>query len=88
MTTTDTKTVFLTGASSGINLAIAKHFADLGMNISILARNVGKLTAAKKEIEDRGAKCLIFPADVRNYCLLYTSPSPRDEKVSRMPSSA
>ena len=22
------------------------------------------------------------------YCLLYTSPSPRDEKVSRMPSSA
>ena len=67
MATTDTKTVFLTGASSGINLAIAKHFADLGMNISILARNVDKLTAAKKEIEDRGAKCLIFPADVRNY---------------------
>ena len=23
-----------------------------------------------------------------NNCLLYTSPSPRDEKVSRMPSSA
>ena len=23
-----------------------------------------------------------------NSCLLYTSPSPRDEKVSRMPSSA
>ena len=25
---------------------------------------------------------------INNTCLLYTSPSPRDEKVSRMPSSA
>ena len=27
-------------------------------------------------------------ADDNLFCLLYTSPSPRDEKVSRMPSSA
>ena len=26
--------------------------------------------------------------NIQNCCLLYTSPSPRDEKVSRMPSSA
>ena len=26
--------------------------------------------------------------DQSNYCLLYTSPSPRDPKTSRMPSSA
>ena len=26
--------------------------------------------------------------EMRNYCLLYTSPSPRDWMVSRMPSSA
>ena len=26
--------------------------------------------------------------DARNYCLLYTSPSPRDRTRSRMPSSA
>ena len=26
--------------------------------------------------------------DVNSYCLLYTSPSPRDPKTSRMPSSA
>ena len=25
---------------------------------------------------------------VNNYCLLYTSPSPRDKRQSRMPSSA
>ena len=28
------------------------------------------------------------PNSMYRYCLLYTSPSPRDEKVSRMPSSA
>ena len=27
-------------------------------------------------------------AGLRNFCLLYTSPSPRDPKISRMPSSA
>ena len=29
-----------------------------------------------------------YPKSVCTSCLLYTSPSPRDEKVSRMPSSA
>ena len=29
-----------------------------------------------------------FPPGVFNFCLLYTSPSPRDPKTSRMPSSA
>ena len=29
-----------------------------------------------------------IPVIKTNRCLLYTSPSPRDEKVSRMPSSA
>ena len=29
-----------------------------------------------------------YPEDQGNYCLLYTSPSPRDATLSRMPSSA
>ena len=29
-----------------------------------------------------------FPAALRHRCLLYTSPSPRDKRQSRMPSSA
>ena len=28
------------------------------------------------------------PSDLKKYCLLYTSPSPRDRTRSRMPSSA
>ena len=34
------------------------------------------------------AKNLINDLEVREYCLLYTSPSPRDRSLSRMPSSA
>ena len=34
-------------------------------------------------------ECLdCFAADVTDGCLLYTSPSPRDKRQSRMPSSA
>ena len=41
-----------------------------------------KMDAATKRLADRGA--LVNP----RYCLLYTSPSPRDRTRSRMPSSA
>ena len=41
----------------------------------------------------QGAHCLGYWADgapqpLAGYCLLYTSPSPRDQRGSRMPSSA
>ena len=35
-----------------------------------------------------GADCIILQEDVDASCLLYTSPSPRDATLSRMPSSA
>ena len=34
------------------------------------------------------AKVMLATAEEINYCLLYTSPSPRDRQKSRMPSSA
>ena len=34
------------------------------------------------------AKREVMPLKLRNNCLLYTSPSPRDRQKSRMPSSA
>jgi len=33
-------------------------------------------------------KTIVVRRDYLNYCLLYTSPSPRDATLSRMPSSA
>ena len=34
------------------------------------------------------AELLLYAADRAQHCLLYTSPSPRDKRQSRMPSSA
>ena len=50
---------------------------------SSLARTVGKLLGISKNTD------LSLRGNVQsNSCLLYTSPSPRDPKTSRMPSSA
>ena len=45
---------------------------------------VGAMTGLRKEAREAG----VYVRVVRNTCLLYTSPSPRDKRQSRMPSSA
>ena len=52
--------------------------------IWLLAIGEGISREAQARIEDLGAENVI----VRSVCLLYTSPSPRDQRGSRMPSSA
>ena len=47
-----------------------------------LASNENSLGASKKALE------IVQSAQELHYCLLYTSPSPRDATLSRMPSSA
>ena len=49
-----------------------------------------KYTTKKKQVTDmlRESKQLFFNQQLNNVCLLYTSPSPRDATLSRMPSSA
>ena len=48
-------------------------------------RGVGKTTTAR--IVAKMLNCTVFDKN-NEPCLLYTSPSPRDTEVSRMPSSA
>jgi NAD(P)-dependent dehydrogenase (short-subunit alcohol dehydrogenase family) len=40
------KTVYITGGSSGIGLAAARHFAGAGANVAIFSRDQKKLDAA------------------------------------------
>lgn len=61
------KVVFITGGGSGINLGIAKNFAALGANLSIMGRTVEKLDGAAEELRALGAKVVCCPADVRVY---------------------
>jgi len=71
------KTVFVTGGGSGINLAVARHFAALGANLAICGRTQEKLDAAADELRALSAhvsgKVLAVAADVRNYPALETA---------------
>ena len=55
----------------------------------IIYRNDGANNFTALEITNKVDNPLgVFFADLDNDCLLYTSPSPRDKRQSRMPSSA
>lgn len=61
------KTVFITGAGSGINKGIALHFARHGANIVMVGRRQEKLDETTTEITAVGGKSLGCSADVRDY---------------------
>ena len=52
----------------------------------ILGSGKYSLELIKAAVEQAGAEILTLA--LRRACLLYTSPSPRDDTLSRMPSSA
>jgi NAD(P)-dependent dehydrogenase (short-subunit alcohol dehydrogenase family) len=57
------KVALVTGASQGIGRAIATRLAEEGMAIVALARNQERLQNLSREIESRGGRCLVYPAD-------------------------
>ncbi len=58
------KTVFITGASSGIGEAAARAFAAEGARVAMLARRLDRLEEVKKAIEAAGGGAMIFQCDV------------------------
>src|SRR3954468_2813887 len=61
------KTVVVTGGGSGINLAIARRFAEHGAAVALIGRTKEKLDSAANEIRGTGGKATGHPADVRDY---------------------
>ena len=64
------KTAFVAGGTSGINLGIAKRFAELGAKVAVLGRNPEKAQNAAKEI---GKGAIGLTADVRDYAAIRTA---------------
>ena len=61
------KTAVITGGGSGINLAIARRFAEHGAKLALIGRTKEKLDAASAEIRQTGGTASGYPADVREY---------------------
>jgi len=67
------KTIFMSGGSRGIGLAMAKRFAEDGANVAIAAKTAephpkldGTVYTAAKEIEDAGGQALPIVCDIRD----------------------
>jgi NAD(P)-dependent dehydrogenase (short-subunit alcohol dehydrogenase family) len=58
------KTAIVTGASSGIGLAIAKRLGAKGANVVLAGRKRENMDAAAKEIQSGGGKASVHPVDV------------------------
>ena len=62
------KIVIVTGGGSGLGKAMTKYFLQLGAKVVITSRNLEKLQATAKELEDEtGGKVLCVACDVRNW---------------------
>ena len=63
------KTILITGASSGIGAGMAKEFAKLGYNLAICARRIDRLEALKTQIEaeNPSIRVRVKPLDVSDY---------------------
>jgi len=58
------KTALVTGSSGGIGREIAIALAKEGADLILVSRNVPKLEAVKKEIEDLGQQAVVIQCDV------------------------
>ncbi|WP_262148130.1 SDR family oxidoreductase [Chryseobacterium foetidum] len=58
------KVIVITGASSGMGEAAAKHLAELGATVVLGARRAEKIEQLAKQINETGGKALAVKADV------------------------
>lgn len=60
------KTIFITGATSGIGQACARKFAAMGCRLILNGRNLVKLSALEQELIANGVEVLVLTFDVRD----------------------
>lgn len=63
---TSTRTVWITGAGSGLGRALAERFAMNGDTVILSGRRASNLQAAARAIRAAGGSCSVVPLDVRN----------------------
>jgi NADP-dependent 3-hydroxy acid dehydrogenase YdfG len=58
------KRAFITGAGSGLGLALAKALAADGWTLGLFDRNLERLTTVEAELVDAGVRLIAYPGDV------------------------
>ena len=58
------KRAFITGAGSGLGLAVAKALAADGWTLGLFDRNLERLTTVEAEFADAGVRLVAYPGDV------------------------
>lgn len=58
------KRAFITGAGSGLGLALAKALAADGWTLGLFDRNLERLTTVEAELADAGVRLVAYPGDV------------------------
>ncbi len=62
------KVIVVTGGGSGLGRSMTKYFMELGAKVAITSRDIEKLKATAKELEEEtGGKCHPVQCDVRHY---------------------
>ena len=89
------KTVIITGTGAGIGFELARIFSEKNYKVISLSRSSNVVELGLENINHMSFNITndddhleLVNYCKRNNCLLYTSPSPRDKRQSRMPSSA
>jgi short-subunit dehydrogenase len=58
------KRIFITGASSGIGAALARHYGHAGAIVGLVARRTELLDELARDLRQAGATVYVYPADV------------------------
>ena len=88
------KNILITGILTDKSIAYASAKIALEHGATVIATGFGKgLRITERAVKRLSEDIKVFEMDIENLdqvkdCLLYTSPSPRDGLLSRMPSSA
>lgn len=58
------KVAVVTGASAGVGRAVVRMLAKKGYRVGLIGRGRDRLEAARREVEQEGARALVIPCDI------------------------
>lgn len=78
------KVAYIAGGTRGMNLAIAKRYAEYGASVTVMSRNPERCAKAAAELEALGAQALGIPCDVRDYDAVAASMAETVERFGKI----